>query len=226
MKLAAFGDTHGRDTWKTFVKELDDADKIIFIGDYFDSITISFIEQLHNFKEILDFKRNDPDRVILLMGNHDLHYLPEFISIGEYYSGYQGTAWADIQSHLLPAINNHEIQMAYSYDKYLFTHAGVTNTWCKEWGIDTTRIEDHINELFYQNPRCFGFNGYDTYGDDITQGPCWVRPDSLRADRLKNYIHVVGHTKFKRVVDDFADMLGAIYIDCLDTSEEFLTLTI
>jgi predicted phosphodiesterase len=37
MKLIALGDTHGRSKWKEIVEKENDADKIIFIGDYFDA---------------------------------------------------------------------------------------------------------------------------------------------------------------------------------------------
>lgn len=36
MKLIALGDTHGRTDWKEIVAETE-FDKVIFIGDYFDT---------------------------------------------------------------------------------------------------------------------------------------------------------------------------------------------
>ena len=37
MKTITIGDTHGRSKWKNIVEKEKDADKIIFIGDYFDA---------------------------------------------------------------------------------------------------------------------------------------------------------------------------------------------
>jgi predicted phosphodiesterase len=56
MKTIIIGDVHGRDQWKQIVAQEKDADTVIFLGDYFDSFDISAVEQMHNFKEIVEFK--------------------------------------------------------------------------------------------------------------------------------------------------------------------------
>ena len=57
-KVIGIGDTHGRVLWKDIVSKEKDADKIIFIGDYFDThYDISVDQQIENFKEILDFQK-------------------------------------------------------------------------------------------------------------------------------------------------------------------------
>ena len=45
---------------------------------------------------------------------------------------------------------------------------------------------------------------YSAYGDDITQGPLWVRPTSLMEDGL-DYIHVIGHTEKMTIESVFND---------------------
>jgi hypothetical protein len=47
------------------------ADKIVFIGDYFDThhAGVSGNKQLVNFKEILAFKREHPEQVVMLFGS-------------------------------------------------------------------------------------------------------------------------------------------------------------
>ncbi len=55
-KTIIVGDVHGRDQWKQIVAQEKDADTVIFLGDYFDSFNISAVEQMHNFKEIVEFK--------------------------------------------------------------------------------------------------------------------------------------------------------------------------
>jgi len=84
MKTIVLGDTHGRSIWKEIVSQ-EKADRVIFIGDYFDSFDIEPVVQQHNFKEIIEFKEKGECEVILLIGNHDFHYLP----MGETYSGYK-----------------------------------------------------------------------------------------------------------------------------------------
>ena len=74
MHILAIGDVHGRDTWKG-IKD-HQADHIIFIGDYVDPHRpIPDREVLHNLEEIMAFKQSDPERIILLLGNHDAQYL-------------------------------------------------------------------------------------------------------------------------------------------------------
>ena len=76
MKLIALGDIHGRNIWKQILAKEDNFDKIVFIGDYFDSKDgISVLQEIENFKEILELKKKFKDKVVLLFGNHDFHYL-------------------------------------------------------------------------------------------------------------------------------------------------------
>ena len=50
-KTLILGDTHGRSTWKLAVHQ-EQPNRVIFIGDYFDSFDISGVEQIDNFKQI------------------------------------------------------------------------------------------------------------------------------------------------------------------------------
>ena len=50
-KTIVIGDIHGRDIWKSIVAQ-ENPDRVIFIGDYFDSFNIESVTQQHNFKEI------------------------------------------------------------------------------------------------------------------------------------------------------------------------------
>ena len=54
-------------------------------------------------------------------------------------------------------------------------------------------------------------------GDEICQTPIWVRPYSLRSDKLDYYIQVVGHTPQDNIIlsDD-----GIVLIDTLGSSED------
>ena len=62
----------------------------------------------------------------------------------------------------------------------------------------------------------FLFNGYDGYGDDVTQSPIWVRPSSLNQDAY-DMIHVVGHTHQKAIGREptkFSKGGSGLFIDC------------
>lgn len=223
MKVVAIGDTHGRSTWKQVVEQEKDADKIVFIGDYFDSFSVPFSVQLANFVDIVRFKNENPEKVVLLIGNHDFHYLPYAL---EKYSGYQDRFVFDINLQLEDAVKQGVVQMAYEHDNFLFTHAGVTNTWVQKWvDGDFERMEDFIKYLFEKKPEAFRFapgERNDNSGDDITQSPIWVRPRSLLEDKVDGYIQIVGHTTMPSVIADLDR--GICLIDSLGKSGQYLTI--
>lgn len=74
-KIIVIGDIHGRNTWMDVINQEVTYDKVIFLGDYFDSKEIFPRQWIDNFKEIVQLKRNNPDGVVLLIGNHDYHYM-------------------------------------------------------------------------------------------------------------------------------------------------------
>jgi predicted phosphohydrolase len=221
MKIVALGDTHGRDIWKTIVKVEEDFDKFIFIGDYFDTREdIDVSVQIQNFKEILEFKKANPDKVFLLIGNHDYHYLK---GCGETYSGYQQYAAMDINEVLQPAVTSGHLQICHVYDEYIFSHAGLTNTWCENNEIDLYNIEESVNVKFMKNMESFRFEygeNLDKSGDDVTQSPIWVRIPSLFRDMVKGFTYIIGHTTVKQM--HMANNI--IAIDCLSTSNEYLVI--
>lgn len=221
MKIVALGDTHGRDIWKTIVKIEEDFDKFVFIGDYFDTRDgIDATTQIQNFKEILEFKKENPDKVILLIGNHDFHYLK---GCGETYSGYQQYAAIDINEVLQPALASGYLQICYVYDDLIFSHAGLTNTWCETNEIDLYNIEESVNVKFMKKMEAFRFEygeNLDRSGDDVTQSPIWVRIRSLLKDMVKGFTYIIGHTTIKEL--HMANSI--IAIDCLGTSKEYLVI--
>lgn len=222
MKIIALGDIHGRSIWKDIVNKENDADKIIFIGDYFDTRSggYSANRQIRNFKDILEFKKANMDKVILLTGNHDFHYIK---GIHENYSGYQQNYAIDIGEVIHSALNEDILQMCYKHDNYIFTHAGVTKTWVEANEIDLGNLEQSINDLFKYKPYQFCFTrgaNYSNTGDDVTQSPIWVRPESLNKDIIDNTICVVGHTS----VTELTITERIILIDSLGTSKQYLSI--
>lgn len=214
-KTIVIGDIHGRDTWKQIVEANQDADKIIFVGDYFDSFNIPQLQQIENFAEILALKEKLGDKVVLLIGNHDFHYMYR----GETYSGFNPEHADIIHTILVRAHQEGFIQMAYLQDDLLFTHAGVTKTWCENAKVPINEnIDYEINTIFKLFPERFKFtpsNPMDNYGDSITQPPIWVRPEALGRDRVEWFTQVVGHTNMKEIVMTdagvFIDSLGSGY---------------
>jgi len=235
MRTLCLGDTHGRSNWKLAIHQEEPIDRVIFIGDYFDSFEFSGVEQIDNFKQIIQYKENNPQiEVILLIGNHDHHYFPEI--------GYTGTS--GYQSRIAPSItqiideNRHHLQMAYGFDKYLFTHAGVSPVFMdqvfgeNDWSVENVVVD--LNEMFRYKPKAFEFNGFESSGDNTTQTPIWIRPRSLMQvnkkhtkSLKKDYIQIVGHTQMKRLDLTGSDKFtgGRYYfVDTMETSGEYLII--
>ena len=198
MKTIFLGDTHGRSLWKDIIAK-ESPDRVVFIGDYFDSFDIKGTEQMFNFKEIIAFKESNQCEVILLIGNHDYHYYPG----GETYSVYQHGAAPAIKQLLEE--NKHHMQMCYQLDNILCSHAGIGHNWLVEQEkYESGSIADFVNDIWNYKPNRFIFYGFDPYGDNKTQTPIWIRPKSLLAGNKetflkKDYIQIAGHTQVNKI---------------------------
>lgn len=222
MKLIAIGDLHGRTDWMQIVRD-NEFDKVVFIGDYFDTHEdITPEQQKSNFENIISYKKDNINKAILLFGNHDYHYLK---SVDETYSGFQKMHRADIAEMLHKALDADLMQMCLIDNNFIFSHAGITKTWLNNVGYDWTKhLETFVNDLFKFKPLAFRFTSgvnRSPYGDDVCQSPIWVRPKSLLTNCLDDYIQVVGHTTKEQmeIIDD-----KIILIDTIRTSGEFLSI--
>jgi UDP-2,3-diacylglucosamine pyrophosphatase LpxH len=211
MKTVIIGDIHGHDSWKQIIEQEQNADRFIFVGDYFDSFTVPGLVQCQNFQDIIEFKTTTDKEVILLIGNHDYHYFPEIGDSNT--SGYQAKMAPTIQ-HIITTNRDH-LQMAYQFDDILVTHAGVSSVWLDDtitmW--DVPNLAMYLNDLFKYQPNKVGYRSYKQvgdqvygaggFGDETFQGPIWIRPRSLmnaNYDTLRTQIRqVVGHTTRKQI---------------------------
>lgn len=131
--LLLIGDIHGRSFWKKAVEEYKDkVDRIIFFGDYLDPYPwegITRKEAISNFQEIIDFKSENRDKVVLFVGNHDLAYIDKknYIVRSRYDSSNARHIEEMFRSHRSFFQLAHEELIG---DKrYLFTHAGLQRKW-------------------------------------------------------------------------------------------------
>ncbi|MBR5148951.1 MAG: metallophosphoesterase [Bacteroidaceae bacterium] len=125
--IIAIGDVHGITLWKEIVRRHPDS-KFVFLGDYCDPYQpIGNEEVLANFKQIIQFKREHWDDVVLLLGNHDMHYITDKAPIG---SRFSLDLMMDIEELL--EVNEDCFQCVFCHDDMLFTHAGVSLPWFKE----------------------------------------------------------------------------------------------
>jgi predicted MPP superfamily phosphohydrolase len=271
MKIMSIGDIHGRNQWKHAIfgsimdyenwrreadngihefmadqyPTLNSVDKIVFVGDYVDSFDVKNPEMKLNLEEIIHLKRTMPEKVVLLLGNHDIQYIvPNQIC-----SGYRPEMKYDFE-HLFrsnldcfQAAYYHETEDPYkNIKRTLWTHAGVTQGWLtsvKEFiesdrfrhkedfkDMDRARPDEIINKLWeYQVSILFNVDS-DSGGMSRWAGPMWVRPRRLSWEALEGYDQVVGHTPQRTVKEmvtekasetTFTHMIDTIFlIDCLE----------
>ena len=233
MKLVAIGDIHGRDIWKQIIAKEQDADEFVFVGDYFDSFTVKGPDQINNFLDIIEFKKQSKVPVILLIGNHDYHYYPGIEDSGT--SGYQ-TLLAPSIKHVV-GDNKQHLQAAYQSGEFVFTHAGLSSEWLddiiEDWNVDN--VVDKVNELFQYQPGLIAYRsfkmvnetewyGAQGYGNESFQSPIWIRPSALmtanKKTLRKKIIQVVGHTPQDNIDIEGKSTGGRYYfIDTLEYNQ-------
>ena len=275
MITCTIGDVHGRDIWKFIThgssyefeewknKIIDGVsindvmftelsyhkyDKIIYIGDYVDSFDIPSIEIKRNLEDIIFLKQTLGDKVVLLLGNHDIQYFcPE-----QRCSGYR----IEMKDDLYDIFTKHEHLFVFAHEeidknnkKYLWTHAGVTSGWYRkvflkdltnknyrfkalvdEFDIKEKTISQILNFSFELRLLCL-FN-VDTYSGGFSKwaSPLWVRPNVLNYSSLRYYNQIVGHTQQDdiMIINHYKGKkfpgYKHYYIDCLETSGSPLIL--
>lgn len=188
MKILVVGDVHATTYWKESFKKVDEYDHIVQLGDWFDSFNNDWkkLNQIDNFKEAIDFKKKYPEKIHILLGNHDLNnYVMENVC-----SGHQKLFEENIKYALEE--NMEYVDIAIELDGYVFSHAGFTKCWIEHNNLKTV---EEVNKLLHMGKyKVFQFNGIDPYGDDMSQSPLWVRPSSLLYDMYFDK-QIVGHTE-------------------------------
>lgn len=219
--ILVLGDIHGRTIWKDIIAK-ENPDLTIFLGDYVTThADISPLEQITNMEEIFEYKEANPDKVILLRGNHDCESLgydwaecyPTEPKVKEYMSKPEFreyflrlTQWIYIDEDL----------------KTIFSHAGISNIWMLNSKIES--IYD-INKLVPSPIWGFTPNNYfDNYGDSTSQPPTWIRPQTLITCNIDNWDQVVGHTVVNQLTKVEAENKQSIWLcDALE-ARQYLTI--
>lgn len=224
MNYIIFPDIHGRKFWKPIFEKYEGDSNItfIFLGDYLDHYSIENQEYImgvkqkdypwlfedftqnqviNNFKDILNSVR---ERDILLIGNHDLHYLPPLDK--EYgCRRYNSKRWK-IQKIFYENLDrfkvSHVIKNPNGKD-WLFSHAGFLKEWFEQakqfYNYDLTI--DNVNDLLktLSGRRILNMYGYERGSRDPRDvGSClWadVSEHFNSVDNFKeDYYQIFGHT--------------------------------
>lgn len=270
MKILSIGDIHGRDSWKFMTHDspyeyniwriaVDNGgdplsfwealpyhqyDKIIFVGDYVDSFKVGNVEMKSNLSDIIHLKRVLGDKVVLLLGNHDISYIVP----NQWCSGYRPEMKHDF--YQLFSENLELFKIAHeetdsSGGKWIWTHAGVTSGWykelldsmfnpryrfaelIKEFDPSTKSVSEILNKAW--ELRMDTLFNVDSYSGGMSSwaGPIWVRPPMLNYWPMEGYNQIVGHTPQGDIWVVDADPDGEMYnnfkhhfIDCLEYGSE------
>ena len=139
-KVLIVPDVHGRKFWHKAMEMIDEVDQVVFLGDYLDPYPreeITFEDALMEFEGILAFKEDYPDKVVLLVGNHDMHYIKtEFMNCSRL------NVRRRQEIHDLFISNIDKLQLVHEIDNYLFSHAGVYLEWTKRYAITLEELFD------------------------------------------------------------------------------------
>ena len=160
--------------------------------------------------------------MVLLLGNHDMHYLHLHID-----SCCRFDCDIEDAAHDLFYKNADLFHHAFQEGKRIFTHAGISETWFyDDFGGDPNKnIADQLNNPSRdQLPALFRVG--EMRGGDInaTGGIFWADLVELMRDHLKDYIQYVGHNRVDCVRKYFAPNDGqVVFCDCL-YNKEYLKL--
>ena len=229
MKVLIIPDVHARRFWKKAVDEhMNEVDKVVFLGDYCDpyqdeGIEYSWEDTLSNFEEILQFKKDNPDKVVLLLGNHDEHYRSNYYSKIAMSTRYD-KAHSQKIAELLNGDNRSLFKICHTEEiggkKVVFSHAGITKFWLDKCKM--TFDEELINSLedSIEGLKDLGVIGfYRTWVGEKTGSILWcdVREFVTNEGLGDEYFQVFGHTRLgkgKSIIDkNYA---------CIDSQEAFI----
>ena len=131
-------DVHGRIFWKEPVKKyLDVVDRVVFLGDYLDpyegedGLADDIFE---NMMEIIALKQSNMEKVVLLKGNHDQHYISELFEIMAGGTRMDQQNWNKYHQTFTKYKDLFRIAHYEQVGKmpYVFSHAGLTLYWLKK----------------------------------------------------------------------------------------------
>lgn len=137
-KVMVIPDVHGRIFWKEPVKKyLDIVDRVVFLGDYLDpyegedGLADDIFE---NMMEIIALKQSNMEKVVLLKGNHDQHYISELFEIMAGGTRMDQQNWNKYHQTFMKYKDLFRIAHYEQVGKmpYVFSHAGLTLYWLKK----------------------------------------------------------------------------------------------
>jgi hypothetical protein len=229
LNIITIGDLHGSEAWRQVKPTIWDI--IVFVGDYVDSFEFEDAHILRNLEQVIRFKKKNPAKVVLLLGNHDLAY---------WFNGERPHLCSGFRRRMLPVLQQlfyreaGLFQAAFQVDNYLWTHAGVVNRWYQNYPEPEIQPSD-VNLAFTLN-RLFSSYYLPLFhvspvrgGLDNDGGIFWAHSTETSEDPLPGFHQIIGHTKtHKGIMSQKLPLpdTSVTYVDCLETRIEFHELHI
>lgn len=143
-KILCIPDIHGRKFWRQCIyNNIEKVDKVIFLGDYLDPYQNEIEENpelmeceyfgdsknlLKMLEDIISLKKNEPDKYILLTGNHSDSYIwSKFAAATR--TDYKN--WEKYHNFFLE--NLEYFNLVWIENDVIFSHAGISKEWSEDF---------------------------------------------------------------------------------------------
>lgn len=155
-ELLIVPDQHLRSFWRPI---LNSDLPVCFLGDYIDPYQhegITYDSGIQEFKDIIEFAKQEPDRVTLLLGNHDCAYCGMSDTLARFDYQHSEEIYAMFKE------NEQLFRLAFRWGDCLLTHAGVSRKWLSQNKLEEN--PDTIVDLL---------NSYINFNDHWIKNPDW-----------------------------------------------------
>lgn len=203
MRQLIVGDLHTKYHIFDRIRELGKIyDRVIFLGDYCDDWNAIPEASLNLLEGLKQYKLSNPDKVILLLANHDIS---EWLGNEFKCSGFNYFTHQLVASFFNK--NKDLFQLAYTDGQFLYTHAGLTNSWAEQYfsdlSFDPTNliyVEKTLNTLLTDNPKDLLplADVGKTRGGYKNPSIIWADEQELIADPYP-ISQIVGHTPMRAI---------------------------
>lgn len=214
-KILIIPDVHCRNFWRKAVYDnVPNVDKVIFLGDYLDpyqneiennpvSMECSYFGDFDNIiglmlNDILSLKRTNPNKYILLCGNHTCSYI---------WSNFKAATRTDYKNwdkyHNIFKNNLNLFNLVWIENNVIFSHAGITEGWANNFLYTYMKYDD----------------GAELEKDSSILETARVLQDTPLEDFNKYYIEAISQISFHRFGDydygscEWADLREHLDID-------------
>lgn len=193
QKIIVIGDIHGEELWKDIIRKHPDS-KYIFLGDYCDPYhMICEDDVIANLQSIINFKKQASEKIILLLGNHDIQYM---YKEAECCTRRMIRAESEIRD--IFRTNILLFDWGYKLGNLIFTHAGISQGWFR-FSFPNVENSDVFEFITNSTKKEIAFAcGYARGGNMPYGGFFWASKSEMN-DPLNGFIQIVGHNRVSEI---------------------------